>query len=50
MKRIAKLRPAMAAFLMMISVATTSRAISFLNQPVSAYLQVGMGALLYIIA
>ena len=44
MKQISKLRPAIATFLMMMAVATTSTAISFLNQPVSAQLQVGMGS------
>lgn len=44
MKQITKLRPAIATFLMMIAVATTSTAISFLNQPVANQLQVGMGS------
>ena len=44
MKQISKLRPAMATFLMMIAVSTTSTAISFLNQPVANQLQVGMGS------
>ena len=43
MNKLAKLRPAVATFLMMMAVATTSTAISFLNQPVATYLQVGMG-------
>ena len=44
MNKLSKLRPAIATFLMMIAVSTTSTAISFLNQPVSTQLQVGMGS------
>ena len=44
MKQLTKLRPAIATFLMMIAVSTTSTAISFLNQPVANQLQVGMGS------
>ena len=44
MKQLTKLRPAIASFLMMMAVATTSTAISFLNQPVSTHLNVGMGS------
>ena len=44
MNKLSKLRPAIATFLMMIAVSTTSTAISFLNQPVSTELQVGMGS------
>lgn len=43
MNKLAKLRPAISTFLMMMAVATTSTAISFLNQPVSTQLQIGMG-------
>ena len=43
MKQITKLRPAVAAFLLMMALATSSTALSFMNQPVSNSLQVGMG-------
>ena len=44
MKQLTKLCPAIASFLMMMAVATTSTALSFMNQPVSTQLQVGMGS------
>ena len=44
MKRISKLRPAIAAFLLLIAMPTYTTAISFMNQPVSDQLQVGMGS------
>ena len=44
MKQISKLRPAVAAFLLMMAVSTTSTGLSFMNQPVSTELRVGMGS------
>ncbi len=44
MKRISKLRPAIAAFLLLIAMPTYTTAISFMSQPVSDRLQVGMGS------
>ena len=43
MKRIQKLRPAAAAFLLMFAMSTTTSGISFLNGPIGETLNVGMG-------